>query len=64
MSYTFINAHMDTSEHGLSRYFKGLGSVANGLIGIQNSLKSVSSFAIGDEYARVFNCPTHKNLNN
>jgi len=58
MSSNSTNARIDTSDHGLSHPFKGVGAVANGLSGTQMCWRNVSTFSIGAECTRrTFKCP-------
>jgi len=53
ISSTPINAHMATSDRGLSHTFIGPGAVANGLTGLKTRLWRVYSFSIATEYTRA-----------
>jgi len=54
MSSISTNARIDTSDHGLSNPFKGVGAVANGLSSTQMCWPSVSTFSTGAEWTRAF----------
>jgi hypothetical protein len=57
MSSTYINAHMDTSDHRLCRPAKGPGVVTNGLTDIKTLWRSVLSFSIGAVLTGVLSVP-------
>jgi len=60
ISSTPINAHMDTSDRGLSHNFIDPGAVAYGLRGLKTRWCRVSSFSITTEYTRALSLPTYK----
>jgi hypothetical protein len=53
ISSTPINAHMDTSDYGLSYNFIVCSAVANGLTGLKTRRWRVSSISIATEYTRA-----------
>ena len=53
-----INAHMDTSDRGLSHTFINPGAVANGLTGLKTRFWSVFSISVVTEYTRALSLPT------
>ena len=63
ISCTSINAHLGTSDHGLSLSFKDPGAVANGFTGIKiSSMKCPLHFQLELSTLGFLTVPTNKNL--
>jgi len=50
---TLINAHIDTTNHGLLHNYIGPRAVANGLKGLKTRCWRICSFSISTEYTRA-----------